>query len=236
MSVLDRLRHLKAEEKIPEKILEAHSADHLQEPVPVVIATEVDIATCKKVGVLAAYGLSDRDIADALLLSQEQINYARNSDHFKQAYSRQAQDRAQRAIDLEEGWDAVESTGLATVLETMRTNRDPRFHLQAAFVANRARRRSPASIGRVIDAGKAGNVIMLTMNKNYISTNNKGGEISIRAQTNPAELPRKMSDVLSPKRVGELLQAPKNEFETMKNDLMQQLDNAGVSVDLLEDD
>lgn len=210
------------------------------EPVKVIVLHEVDEATCRKAGTLAAYGLTDRAISDALLLSQEQTAYARQSEPFKISFSKQSSERAQRLIDLEEGWDALEERALSTVLETLKFNRDPRFALQAAFTANKANRRTPGANGRVIDAAKAGNVIILTMNEGYVQkvqTEPGRGVIDVAARDiTPKIIPKKSHDILTPQQVTDLL-VPGNSRKksTMAEELEQQLAIAGVSFDLVED-
>ena len=233
MSILERLKELAAAKEVAGEIPLPPEA-----PVKVVVLHEVDDATCRKAGTLAAYGLTDRAIADALLLSQEQTAYARQSEPFKISFSKQSSERAQRLIDLEEGWNALEERALSTVLETLKFNRDPRFALQAAFTANKANRRTPGANGRVIDAAKAGNIIVLTMNQGYVEKAQvNAGVIDVNTREQEVrQIPKRQHDVLTPQKVTDLL-VPKNSRRISATDeLQQQLDAAGVSFDLVEDE
>lgn len=232
MGILEKIQEMAAAKQIEQPVAD--------EPVKVIVLHEVDEATCRKAGTLAAYGLTDRAISDALLLSQEQTAYARQSDAFKVSFSKQSSERAQRLIDLEEGWDALEERALSTVLETLKFNKDPRFALQAAFTANKANRRTPGANGRVIDATKAGNIIILTMNQGYIDKAKTGegrAVIDVNAREIEArDIPKRSHDVLTPQKVTDLL-VPGNSRRkaTMADELEQQLAIAGVSFDLVED-
>lgn len=199
----------------------------------------VDRATCKKAGSLSAYGLGDRQIADALLLNEGQVAWAKSTQEFRDSFAVAAQSRAERAIELEEGWDALESRALATVLETIEHNRDPKFALHAAFVANKAARKSPSSAGRVIDAAHSGNVIMLQINQKFV-TKIQTGETQATLDITPAgdrlvPLPKKSHDVPTPKKVGALLgivdkAAQRNDVD----ELIEQCKQAGITIELLE--
>jgi hypothetical protein len=199
----------------------------------------VDSATCKKVGSLAAYGMNDRAIADALLLSAEQLHFAKTSEEFKQAFSTAAQSRAERVMQLEEGWDALEEKALGTVLETLEHNRDPKFALHAAFVANKAVRRSPASNGRVIDASKVNNVIVLQLNQKFVqkvqvTDQNAVLDVSPIVERQ-RQLPRKSHDVPTPKKVSNLLGVSDGISKRSEVDEILDICKAnGISVDLIE--
>ena len=234
--------HEKLREQREKKFQENFSPKEPQEepmivrydPVKVEIPLEVDRETAARIGNLAAYGLSDRDICDALLLSHEQITFARGMAEFKEAFAKQLADRQQQAIDLEEGWNLVEEKSLASVLDALRQRHDPRFALHAAYIANRAQRRTAAKIGRVIDASKAGNTIVLSLNKTYVNTTNA---IQITEQKiNVTTLPKKQSDILTPQRVSQLLGVKTKEQEIDElSELLEQAEIAGVHPDLIEE-
>lgn len=226
MGVLDRLRELQVQATPQQVEPRAHDL------------AAADLATCKKAGMLAAYGLHDRAIADALLLSGEQIQAIKQTEEFKLAYSSGAQERAQRAIDLEEGWDLVETKALTTVLETLQHNRDPRFALNAAFTANRAQRRSPAGNGRVIDASRAGNVIVLQLNTNFVQNKeeNDGHRTIDVTPERRGQLLRKHHDVPTPKKVAGLLGVTDRKNVSNTDEIMEICRANGITVDLIDED
>jgi hypothetical protein len=200
--------------------------------------SEGEIKLRRKAGVLAAFGLSDKTIADTLFLSLEQVSEVKASVEFRESCAKQTEERTQRLIDLEEGWDAVEQQGVAQVMQALQYSRDPDFALRAAAVANRAQRRAPASVGRVIDASNVGNVITLTVNKNYVTNITAGNAEASHAvidaeATAKGEIPRKSSDVSSPKRLGELLQLESQKEKNAK--IMKQAEILGISLDELDE-
>lgn len=225
MSVLQKIKEMSA---TPVK-------QALVKEVPVEPASETDAKLRRKAGVLAAFGLVDRAIADALLISLEQVSIIKETQEFRESCAKQTYERTQRLIDLEEGWDGIESAGVAQVLQHLQFSSDPEYALRAALMANKASRRSPTSFDRVIDASKVGNVITLTVNKNYITqvTNNgdpSNGIIETQARTQ-GEVPRKASDVSSPTRLTEILQVQTTQEKEQR--LMALAETVGISIDEL---
>lgn len=219
MSILEKIRELQATAipSSPEPVFA--SADE---------AGEVKIR--RKAGILAAFGLADKAIADTLFLSLEQIQAIKETLEFRESCSKQTQERAQRAIDLEEGWDSIESQGIAQVMQTLQFSRDPEFALRAAVFANRAQRRAVSSIGRVIDASHVGNVITLTVNKNYVTNNN--AIVNLKS-ADTVDLPRKASDVSSPKRLATLLNL--DEEKSRNKQVANLAETLGISLDELDE-
>lgn len=225
------------------------------EPVAVEIpSAPVDDVTCRRIAAFCAYGLTDMQIAAALLLSREQIQGAKASDVYALEFAKTVQEKTLRQIDLEEGWDTLEADALKSVMEGMRFNRDPQFALTAAAVANKAKRRSPASFGRTIDATKAANMIVLTMNKTYVTqvsangtsgTNGgsiangaveaKGGAIGTPGLSQPVL--GRFHDVPTPKKVAELLGVGLNGVAlSAADELRAQAEAAGVFLGMLEEE
>lgn len=206
--------------------------------VPVVAPEEAEAKLRRKAGVLAAFGLNDKAIADTLFISLEQVAQIKETVEFKESCAKQTYERTQRLIDMEEGIDSVESMALARIMTTLQHSTDPEYALRAFAVANRANRRAPASLDRVIDASKVGNVITLTVNKNYINhvTNNEGGQSHAIVETQKriqGEIPRKASDVSSPKRLSEILDV-KTEREK-EAQVLKLAEMVGISIDELDE-
>lgn len=219
------------------------------EPVAVEIpSAPVDDVTCRRIAAFCAYGLTDMQIAAALLLSREQIQGAKASDVYALEFAKTVQEKTLRQIDLEEGWDTLEADALKSVMEGMRFNRDPQFALTAAAVANKAKRRSPASFGRTIDATKAANMIVLTMNKTYVTqvavagTNGaveaKGGAPGSHASGALSQpVLGRFHDVPTPKKVAELLGVGLNGVAlSAADELRAQAEAAGVFLGMLEEE
>lgn len=225
MSVLERIRELSEKNKRVQVAVA---------PTP----EDAEIKLRRKAGVLAAFGLHDKAIADTLFISQEQVLAIKETPEFRESCAKQTMERTQRLIDLEEGWDGVESQGVAQVLQHLQYSRDPEFALRAALVANKASRRSPMSMDRVIDASKVGNVITLTVNKSYITkvTTTNGdqshGIIETQARTQ-GEIPRKASDISSPKRLSEILQVQTRQDK--EQEVIKLAESVGISIDELDE-
>ena len=167
-----------------------------------------DAITRQRAGNLAAYGFIDTQIADTLLLNMDQVAAVMQTPEFHEAKSKALAERTQRQIDLEEGWDAVEEKALASILETLQYNRDPRFALGAAAIANKAVRRTPGGNGKVINAAKAGNVIVLQMNNKFVQKvqqQSEDGEVVDVSPRPVTQIPKKRSDVPTPNAVSTLL-------------------------------
>lgn len=225
MSVLDKIREASA------KPVSA------QQAAPVLQQEDAEIKLRRKAGVLAAFGLVDKAIADTLFITLEQVALIRETTEFKESCARQTYERTQRLIDLEEGIDAVETQSVAKILNHLQYSSDPDFALRAFAVSNRAQRRAPSSVGRVIDASNVGNVITLTVNKNYIA-NVSGGEtkkaavIDLQARVDN-DIPRKASDISSPKRLSEILQVGSR--LTKEQEIAKAAEAIGMSLDELDE-
>lgn len=174
------------------------------------LADTVDNMTRVRAASLSARGLLDTQIADILLLRLEQVLAIKTTEEFQGKYHAEAARLIDEQIARDEGWDAVEEIAITNLLETMKMVRDPKFSLVAAKTANSAIRRAKAgnSDPKVIGEGNTdgrSNVIMLTLNQNYIQNNN---QINVAAR--PLQIPLKQSDVPSPKLVDAIL-APARE-------------------------
>lgn len=224
-------------EKIKEMQSKSVSASHVQ-VVQVEPAGEAEAKLRRKAGVLAAFGLNDKAVADTLFISLEQVSAIKETVEFKESCAKQTYERTQRAIDLEEGWGHVETLGVAQIMQHLQFARDPEYALKAALIANKAHRRAPDALNRVIDASKVGNVITLTVNKNYITqvVNQEGGHshgfIDTEARTQ-GEIPRKASDVSSPKRLSEILQVEGHIKK--EQEILRLAETVGISMDDLDE-
>lgn len=190
----------------------------------------VDVITCARCGSLSAHGLSDMQIAAALFLSDEQILAARKSTAFKKKYAEDAETAIQAQIDRDDGWDAVEERAIKNVLESLEYNRDPKYALGAAAIANKAiRRKGSATDPKVLDNSQPQtNIIVLSMNKTYIQKNDNR---QINVPQRDVEQPQRRSDLPTPKAVAELL-APVKEVEKKQLSTVEQyFAEAGVVFD-----
>lgn len=214
--------------------------DRSVDPVAKVEVTElaVSAATCARVGALAVYGMVDRAIADTLLITVEQVLLIKNTEEFKKAFAAKSQERQQRLMDLEEGWDTVEEKALNAVLENLEYNRDPRYALLAARTANSATRRSPSSTGRVIDASRASNVIVLSLNQNFvnkIAVTPNAAVLDITPAAPREQLAKRRVDLPTPKRVAEMLQIGKADKSSAMTEIEQACAEAGVDPSMFEE-
>lgn len=199
---------------------------------------QISAATCARAGSLAVYGMVDKAIADTLLITVEQVLLIRQTDEFKKAFAAKAQERQQRLMDLEDGWDCVEEKALNTVLENLEYNRDPRYALLAARTANSATRRSPSSAGRVIDATRGSNVIVLTMNQNFIqkaAVSPEAAVLDITPMQARGDAAKRQVDLPTPKRVQELLQIGKAGRSAALDEIDAACAEAGVDRSMFEE-
>lgn len=188
----------------------------------------VDALTCARCGSLSAHGLSDGQISAALFLSDEQILAARNSTAFKKKYAEEAEAAIQAQIDRDEGWDGVEEKALKAVLETLDYNRDPKFALAAAAMANKATRRKGGQTDpKVIDHSQPQtNIIVLSMNRTFVQKNQQ-----INVGQRSADIPQKRSDLPSPKSVAELLAPVQDIKPKVLSEMEEFFEKAGVVFD-----
>lgn len=195
----------------------------------------VDEITCARCGSLSAHGLTDQQIEKALLLTNEQVLSAKNSIAFKNKYGEEAEKQIQLQIDLADGWNAVEEKALAQVFETLQYNRDPKYALVAAQMANKAiRRQGSAQNPIVVDNSKQEtNIIILNLNKNYANKNSEAKTIDVAPRDTTQ--PQRRSDLPSPKAVAALLAPVQIEQPKIMSDLERQFKEAGVVFDNAEE-
>lgn len=179
----------------------------------------VDAITRARCGNLAAYGLIETQIADAVLIKVEQVIACKESPEYIQAYAKATSEKTQRAIDLEDGWDAVEEAAVHAVLQGLQYNRDPAFALSAARVANQATRRTPGSNRAPINAAKAGTVIVLQMNKTFVDKSMKGNGaamIDVSPQEKNKSIEQRRVDMATPDQVNNLLNIARQTADDMR--------------------
>lgn len=179
----------------------------------------IDEASVLRAAALAAYGFDDRKIADTLVLTVEQVEWARQQDVFRIAYAKKAYERTQAQIDLTEGWDSVEENSIAIVLEALQYSKDPKFALLAARTANAAKR-NVGTTARTIDPSRAGTIVHISLNDRFVrATVNNGQAIDVTPQSVnsiPTPRPLKIVDMPSPKQVTDLLGPARPLLERMK--------------------
>lgn len=169
---------------------------------------EVDVNTRARIASLRARGLSEYSVAEVLLLSPEHVKAVETTEEYRNKFSSEADRIIQEQIDRDEGWDGIENEAIAGLLSTMRFNKDPKFLLMTAQVANRAvrRTREKSREPTVVDASavKPGsNIIVLNLNKTFINNQTSAGAIDVSPR--PKEIPLKQSDTPAPKLVDEIL-------------------------------
>lgn len=196
----------------------------------------MDAISRARCGTLAAHGLTSQQIADTLLLSEAQVKACEQSPEYKNKYAETAEDVIQRQIEMDEGWDVVESKAIAAVIETLEFNRDPKYALFAAKTANAAKRRSRNQVEnpRVIDAqvGTAGpRVISITMNKTFINNAANGEQQAIDVTPRLLDQPKKRVDLPTPKAVENLLAPVRAKPQTLFSELEEAMNIAGVFQD-----
>lgn len=187
----------------------------------------VDLVTRARVASLAARDVGDTAISDILFLTVEQVIAVKGTEEYKKKFAEVANELIQAQIDRDEGWDAIEEKALEAVLTSLEYNRDPRFALSAAALANKAERRRTNNRGpHVVDGAKQQtNVIVLQMNKTYVTQaveSGVGGNIKVIDQ------PQRRSDLPSPKQVEQLLAPVQSTVRKTKSELEAAFENAGV--------
>lgn len=203
----------------------------------------VDVTSRVRAGSLAAHGLTDQAISEVLLLTLEQVRSCRECDEFKKKYAEVAEDQIQKQLDLAEGWDAVEESAVKQVLQTLEYNRDPKFALAAANVANKAeRRKQTRDKAPALDASKVAGgaqIIVLKLNQNFINNQRDGDDAKLIDVTtfDKNNIPRKQVDLPSPKAVEEFLSPVKNTpKDKIMTEFQRQLEIAGVNFKINEDE
>lgn len=143
---------------------------------------EVDEATAMRAAALAAYGCSDEEVCQTLIITKEQLFVAKSLDAYKQQFADKAQERLAQQIDISTGWDGVEQKAVAKVLSALGHTEDPNYALAAARVANQARRRVGMDNARTIDPSKVGQIMHIRLNQKFV-TNVQNNGINVQEKS-----------------------------------------------------
>lgn len=112
---------------------------------------------------LEAFGYNNVQIAQALSLSPGIITQIQQDDQYQQTLAPKITERLDKVRLRSEGWDAVEETAIARVIEELQTNPDPDYALRAAALANKASRHGHNGNAPIV-AGKANTTVRLNLN------------------------------------------------------------------------
>lgn len=144
-------------------------------------------------------GASLEDIGRVVGLAAADIKDLQdNNAEFQAIQSEILREKHESDTTRDQGWDRLEETALANVLETMQWNKDPEFALKAAMIANRANRRTARPANQALQApANAGSRAVISLNLAFIQRLQSGA-----LQPRTLEMvPNKQSDVLSPTTV-----------------------------------
>lgn len=178
---------------------------------------EVDLASRARIAALRARGLSEYSVAEILMLTPEHVKAVETTEEYRNKFGAEADRIIQEQIDRDEGWDGIENAAIEGVLSIMRFNKDPKFLLMTAQIANRAERRVRSRNVKpiIVDAAKiaepeeegevapTAKIIVLNLNKTYINNQTNNGAIDVNARAK--EIPLKQSDTPAPKLVEGIL-------------------------------
>jgi predicted amidohydrolase len=174
---------------------------------------ECDVPSAKRAGALAAYGCSDQEICDTLMLEPEQLTVAKTMVEYREQFSETAAERMKQQIDISTGWDGVENQAVAKVFAALKHSENPNYALAAARIANQAKRRIGTGQPRTIDPSKATQVVSITLNAGFV-TRQQNSPIDI--DITPKSIERKRVDMPNSKQVTDLLAPARPLLERMR--------------------
>lgn len=161
----------------------------------------------EKIARMAAFEISQAQIARALGLTEGRISQIVETDEYKNVLASISTEYFEQNQSLNDGWDTLEANALNNLLTNLAWNRDPEFALRAAAVANKANRRGDVS-NRTID-GQTGARAIFHLTTHFIEKlqqNFYGSENGKdKSKENGTEkLVQKQSDFMVPERVEKL--------------------------------
>lgn len=196
----------------------------------------VDPRACGRAGELAAHGLTDFDISAALMLTEEQVTFARGTEDFQHGFSRVTKEKLEGDINRARGWDAIEDAALSQLLSTLEHTANPNLALRAAATANRAVRRNAPERRRVIDPAHGATVVVINLGSSFlrqIGTTTGKAVLDLPAET-LKEIPRQQADMPSPNSVHKLLGIEQRQSASLDDEIKDALAMQGISSVMLE--
>lgn len=100
-----------------------------------------DTKQLERIVALAAQGVPDSQIAEAMDLTPGRISQIKEMEEYKNAYAVKITERIDHVTKFNSKWDELEEIAVGNVINSMKWNKDPEFSLKAATLANRANRR-----------------------------------------------------------------------------------------------
>lgn len=160
----------------------------------------------EKIANLLLLDVPETQIAAAVGLSPGRISQIKEDENFKQIYALKASEKLEEQQLMNEGWDAVESFALKTVINTLQLGTDPDYALKAAMIANKANRRGAAA-NKPIPA-ELGTRVVLNLTQNFVNKIQHGSDETkrvVEGYSIPLNEKGKHAEILSPVRVESLL-------------------------------
>lgn len=124
-------------------------------------------ALFEKIAGMCVRKVSDTQIADICGITHDQLLQIKEIAEYREVYSKCAEAYYIDKDLMDQGWDAIENLGMATVIKKLKMTGDPEFALKAAVLANKANRRNIAPGNEPIPA-RTGQGVVLHLHGNFI--------------------------------------------------------------------
>ena len=155
-------------------------------------------------------------IAMVLGVSDAELVTLRESPEAKEAVAQLIANKIEDDQTLNDGWDSVEATALGIVVDNMKWNKDAKFALQVATLANKAQRKG-AKANKPLQA-TSGVRAVIQLNMNFVKELQSGTQRTMQ-QVNTME--KKQTDSVNPKVLERML----NDSDTEILDIAEVEDN-----------
>lgn len=173
-----------------------------------------------KIANMLVYQVPHAQIAMVCGITVEQLEKAMTTTQFETALATVEFENIEAQKDLNEGWDALESTAVANLLTAMQTVNDPDFSLKVAAVANKAQRRGGRN-NRPID-GELGSRAVINLNQTFIERLQMSKEEKSTAIEVADNAKQKDHNFMPPNAVEKLLQVGKKAISEVE-EVVQEL-------------
>lgn len=119
--------------------------------------------------------MDEESLAGLLGCSLDEIQEIQSDPIYKQVRLICASEHAKGVAQRDASWDNLEEMALENLTKRIRHEKDPKFNLQVAAVANRAQRRIRETRDRVLDPAKAELKIPLRLSQRIVKRINADG-------------------------------------------------------------
>lgn len=162
-----------------------------------------------RIAQLALMEVPNRQIAQAVRLSDGRISQLQATDEYKAVLAEMSVEHYEKQKVVNDGWDMLEAKAINGLMVHMNMTSDPNLMLRVAAVANKATRRGQFQNNPLNAAGAAGARVVIQLQNSFIDRLQNNYQINVNGK--PSLTVQKQSDTISAARLQQILGSGKKD-------------------------